>query len=170
MLSPLPKWRAMTPYEPLTPAEVTQLKSGGGCLHWLIGQTRPVLAAGTSLFTSGSPTVNNLLEINRLLKEAQRSQDWCVSFAPVPLDEAKIVVFSDASWANAEGLKSQAGFLTFVAGPAVFMLSSNKASFLDWRSHRIQRQCWSTLAAETMACDVGSTPSSMSGSCSRRFS
>ncbi|CAE7023992.1 RE1 [Symbiodinium sp. CCMP2456] len=150
----VPRWRSVTPLEPLSPAEVTELKSGGGCLHWLIGQTRPDLAAATSLNMSGQPTVNNLVEINKLLREAQKTQDWKMTFVPVPLDKAKIIAFSDASWANAEGLKSQAGFLTFVAGPEVMTVQGDQASLMDWRSHRIQRQCRSTLAAETMAMDT----------------
>ena len=103
---------------------------------------------------SGQPTVSNLIEINKLLREAQKTQDWKMTFVPVPLDKAKIIAFSDASWANAEGLKSQAGFLTFVAGPEVMSVQGDQASLMDWRSHRIQRQCRSTLAAETMAMDT----------------
>ena len=150
----VPKWRAVSPNSPLGPREVTEPKSGGGCLHWLIGQTRPDLAAATSLNMSGQPTVNNLIEINKLLREAQRTQDWSLRFVPVPLEKAKIIAYSDASWANAEGLKSQAGFLTFIAGPEVLTVQGDHASLMDWRSHRIQRQCRSTLAAETMAMDT----------------
>ena len=153
-LTPVPKWRSIQPNSELTGRETTELRSAGGCLHWLIGQTRPDLAAGTSLFMSGKPTVSNLLEINKLLKEAKKSQDWGLCFSPVPLDQAKVVVFSDASWANAEGLKSQAGYLSFLTGPDVFSPGGDTASLMDWRSHRIQRQCRSTLAAETMSLDT----------------
>ena len=100
------------------------------------------------------PTVSNLIEINKLLREAQKTQDWCLRFVPVPLEQSKIIAYSDASWANAEGLKSQAGFLTFIAGPDVLTVQGDQASLMDWRSHRIQRQCRSTLAAETMAMDT----------------
>ncbi|CAE7232065.1 GIP [Symbiodinium sp. CCMP2456] len=82
--------------------------------------------------------VQNLVELNRILKEAKASQDWCLRFVPVDLG---IVTYTDASWANGPDLKSQAG--------------TSPSSLLDWRSHRIQRQCRSTLAAETMAMDCG---------------
>ena len=75
---------------------------------------------------SGQPTVSNLIEINKLLREAQKTQDWCLRFVPVPLEQAKIIAYSDASWANAEGLKSQAGFLTFIAGPDVLTVHGTK--------------------------------------------
>ena len=154
-VTPVPRWRAMTPTAPLSGTEATELRSGGGCLHWLIGQTRPDLAAGTSLYMSGQPTVQNLVEVNKLMKEAKASQDWCLRFVPIDLETAKVVVFTDASWANAPGLKSQAGYLTFLTGPDVFTPGGDAASLLDWRSRRIQRQCRSTLAAETMSLDCG---------------
>ena len=71
------------------------------------------------------------------------------------LDGAKIVVYSDSSWANAHEMKSQAGFCVFIAGENVDTVAGDSASLLDWRSHRIKRQCRSTLAAETMAMDAG---------------
>jgi hypothetical protein len=104
---------------------------------------------------SGSPTVDNLNELNKLLKEAKRSEDWSLVFVPIDLEKANIVVFTDASWANADELKSQAGYLTFVTGPDVQTPTGDLASLLDWRSHRIKRQCRSTLAAETMSLDAG---------------
>ena len=153
-LSPVPKWRTMMKDLQLTAAEVTELKSGGGCLHWLTGQTRPDLAAGTSLNMGGQPTIQNLIEINKLLKEAMRSQDWKMNFVPIDLEEARVVAFSDASWANAEDLKSQAGYMVFITGKNVFTLEGDKASLVEWKSHRIRRRCRSTLAAETMALDA----------------
>ena len=153
-LTPVPKWRRIMKDSTLTATEVTEMKSGGGCLHWLIAQTRPDLAAGTSLAMSGSPTVTNLLEVNKLLQEAIRSQDWKLKFVPIPLEQARIIAFSDASWANTEELKSQAGYLVFVTGPEVFTPTGDAASLVEWKSHKIRRRCRSTLAAETMSLDA----------------
>lgn len=72
------------------PSELTELRSVGGCLHWLVGQTRPDLAAGTSLYMSGQPTINNLVNLNRLLKEAKGSEDWGLTFRKIDLEDAKI--------------------------------------------------------------------------------
>jgi len=134
VVTPVPKWRALSPQATLTAAEVTELKSAGGCLHWMVGQTRPDLAAATSLSMSGTPTVHNLVEINKVLKEAQNTTDWGLRFVPLDLATAKIVVFTDASWANTESLRSQAGFLTFLCGGDVF-------------SWQVMRQiCWTGVA------------------------
>ncbi|CAK9048607.1 Retrovirus-related Pol polyprotein from transposon RE1 (Retro element 1) (AtRE1) [Includes: Protease RE1 [Durusdinium trenchii] len=151
----IPKWRASTPNAPLLPQEHTELRSLGGCLHWLVGQTRPDLAAATSLYMSGQPTVSNLIQLNKLVIEAQSTADWGLMFRPIPMEQAKFIAFSDSSWANAAELKSQAGLLVFLAGSGVDSLEGDFASLLDWRSHRIRRQCLSTLASETMAMDVG---------------
>ena len=70
------------------------------------------------------------------------------------MEQAKFIAFSDSSWANAAELKSQAGLLVFLAGSGVDSLEGDFASLLDWRSHRIRRQCRSTLASETMAMDA----------------
>ena len=153
-VTPVPRWRSSKPSDLLTRSEMTDLRSAGGCLHWLTGQTRPDLAAATSLNMAGQPSVDNLVHINGLLREAQRTADWGITFCPVNLSEAKIVVFSDASWGNTQDLGSQAGFLTFVTGKQVFTPEGDLASLLDWRSHKIRRQCRSTLAAETMSLDA----------------
>lgn len=152
-VTPIPKWRTSTPNAALMPKELTELRSVGGCLHWLVGQTRPDLAAGTSLYMSGQPTVDNLAQLNKLLKEAKATEEWALKFRPVPLETARIIVFSDASFANAEGLRSQAGYLVFIAGENACSLQGDAASLVDWRSHKIKRQCRSTLAAETMSLD-----------------
>ena len=44
--------------------------------------------------------------------------------------------------------------MVFIAGEGVNSTEGDRASLLDWRSHRIKRQCRSTLAAETMAMDA----------------
>ena len=111
------------------------MRSVGGCLHWLIGQSRPDLAAGTSLHMTGKATVDNLVNLNKLLKEAKASEDWGLSFKPIEL-------------------RSQAGYMVFIAGDKVETPEGDAASLLDWRSHRIKRLCRSTLAAETMAMDA----------------
>ncbi|CAK9081113.1 Retrovirus-related Pol polyprotein from transposon RE1 (Retro element 1) (AtRE1) [Includes: Protease RE1 [Durusdinium trenchii] len=151
----IPKWRLATPNAELFPQEMTELRSLGGCLHWLTGQSRPDLAAGTSLFMSGKPTISNLSALNKLVREAKASEDWGLRFKAIDLEAGKMVVFADSSWAIAAELKPQAGYMVFVTGQNVDTLTGDTACLLDWRSHRIKRQCRSTLASETMAMDAG---------------
>jgi hypothetical protein len=39
---------------------------------------------------SGQPTINNLVNLNRLLKEAKGSEDWGLTFRKIDLEDAKI--------------------------------------------------------------------------------
>eukprot|EP00913_Durusdinium_trenchii_P001278 g1177.t1 len=100
----VPKWRSATPNAELFPQEMTELRSLGGCLCWLTGQSRPDLAAGTSLYMSGKPTVSNLSDLSKLVREAKASEDWGIQFKAIDLEKAKMV--ADSSWANAAELKS----------------------------------------------------------------
>ena len=52
--------------------EMTEMRSVGGFLHWLVGQMRPDLAPGTSLYMSRQLTVNSLVNLNKLLREAKQ--------------------------------------------------------------------------------------------------
>ena len=70
-VTPVPKWRTATPGASLMPSELTELRSVGGCLHWLVGQTRPDLAAGTSLLHV-RPTDHQ--QLGQPQPPAQRSQ------------------------------------------------------------------------------------------------
>ena len=149
----VPRWRTSTPNAPLLASELTELRSVGGCLHWLVGQTRPDLAAGTSLHMSGERKVDSLLQLNKLLKEAKASEDWALKFKPFNLERSRIIVFSDASFANTGDLHSQAGYMVYVAGEGAVTAEGDLANLVDWRSHKIKRQCRSTLAAETMSLD-----------------
>ncbi|CAK9000465.1 unnamed protein product [Durusdinium trenchii] len=99
-ITPIPKWRTATPNAELSGTELTELRSAGGCLHWLVGQTRPDLAAGTSPYMSGTPTVDSLMNLNKLLKEAKSSETWGLTFKKIDLDKARILTFTDSSWAN----------------------------------------------------------------------
>ena len=102
---------------------------------------------------SGERTVDSLIQLNKLLKEAKASEDWSLKFKRFPLEQARIIVFSDASFANAGDLHSQAGYMVYVAGEGAVSPQGDLANLVDWRSHKIKRQCRSTLAAETMSLD-----------------
>ncbi|CAK0890787.1 unnamed protein product, partial [Prorocentrum cordatum] len=123
-----------------TPAEFSDNRSALGALGWLSSQTRPDLAAGVAMRqrTQNKPTIQDLLETNRLIKLARKHADVGLEFLKLrgPLC---LVTFHDASWANAdepaEGaiskllaktmganskdkkikIRSQAGYVSFLA-------------------------------------------------------
>eukprot|EP00913_Durusdinium_trenchii_P012969 g12178.t1 len=80
-VTPIPKWRSSTPNAPLLASELTELRSVGGCLHWVVGQTRPDLAAGTSLHMKLFP--ENLLEEHLRSKDLQIQKRQKICFERV---------------------------------------------------------------------------------------
>ena len=150
----VPKWRQMTPDAELTPAEVTERLSARGSLNWLTGQTRPDMAASSSLCQGKDKNVQSLLDILQVLRETVRTMSFNMLVRTLDLWNAIVLVFSDASWANAEDLSSQAGYLVFLAEPEVLTTTGGTAVLVEWRTHRLKRKCKSTLTAETIAMEA----------------
>ena len=120
-----------------------------------------------------------MVETNRIIKLARTHAEQCIVIPSLTGDLA-LVTFHDASWANAEEdeqdgaknfvqkalaavvgckkakatkmkIRSQAGYVTFLAEACVATGGAGKAVMVDWRSASIKRVCRSTLAAETMS-------------------
>ncbi|CAK0836030.1 unnamed protein product [Prorocentrum cordatum] len=137
---PLSKERKTDLSSDATPAEFSDNRSALGALGWLSSQTRPDLAAGvaTGQRTQNKPTIQDLLETNRLIKLARKHADVGLEF-PKLRGPLCLVTYHDASWANAdepaEGaiskllaktagatskdkkikIRSQAGYVSFLA-------------------------------------------------------
>ena len=157
-----------------TPAEFSDNRSALGALGWLSSQTRPDLSAGVAMGqrTQNKPTIQDLLETNRLIKLARKYADVGLEF-PKLHGALCLVTYHDASWANAdeppEGviatlltkvvgskdkkikIRSQAGYVAFLAEVKLLRGDKARAVIVDWRSGTIKRVCRSTLAAETMS-------------------
>ena len=97
----VPRLRRGQPDSELTAAELTELRSGRGCLQWLAGQSRPDLAAAVSLSQVPKPTVATLLNVNKLLTVAYKTADWKLRLQKVDFKDAILLVYTDASFGNA---------------------------------------------------------------------
>ena len=140
---------------PLTSIEAQQLKRLGGQLIWVASQTRPDMAfAACDLSVSfKSATVKTLLQANKYVKKL-KGERVVLKLADIgQIDNARIVSYSDASFANLESKASQGGFIVFLLG------SNGKCALIPWQSHKISRVVKSTLAAETLAFQDGSEAS-----------
>ncbi|CAK0887145.1 unnamed protein product [Prorocentrum cordatum] len=100
---PLSKERKTELSSDATPAEFSDNRSALGALGWLSSQTRPDLAAGVAMGqrTQNKPTIQDLLETNRLIKLARKHADVGLEF-PKLRGPLCLVTFHDASWANAD--------------------------------------------------------------------
>ncbi|CAE7834550.1 RE1 [Symbiodinium sp. CCMP2592] len=150
----VPKGADLTSF--LTADQKAEFRSVAGSLQWLSGQTRPELAAVNSLSNHGAETtVGDLKTLFEALDFAKETRDDGFIIADVPLDRSTaILVYTDASWANAEKCRSQCGVLVVLCAPTV-LEKTTPAMIVDWRSSRSTRVCRSTLAAEASAADEG---------------
>jgi hypothetical protein len=119
--------------------------------------------------------VGDLVETNRISKLARACAEQHVAI-PKLSGNLALITYHDASWANAEEetqqddrnfvirtlaslvgcvkakggkmkIRSQAGYVTFLAEACVHAGLPGKALMVDWRSASIKRVCRSTMAA-----------------------
>lgn len=134
------------------PALVTDYRSGIGSLQWVAGMTRPDVAADVSLLQDSFDklTVKDLAEVNRCVRYLRATVTANITIRRLEPDDMVIVSYSDASWANAPGLRSQAGLLIMAASTSS-VGGESAGSILEWKSRRV---CRSTLSAEAAAADT----------------
>ena len=105
--------------------------------------------------------MGTLLKANALLKEFKTTGDFALKFKALDLEGAGIVVVSDASLGNVtrsggegekplERIYSQSCYCVLLAERSLLQGGSGKFTVLDHRSHRLQRVCRSTFAAELL--------------------
>ena len=155
--------RKKKPETPLCPSEHKQLRAVLGSLQWLVAQIRYDVAFQLSSLQgeSAHPTVGTLLRANQLVRKVKENPNFALKFRPMNLKDAGIVVVSDASLGNMtkagtaqgeslEKVYSQASYYVLLADRKLLDGQPGQFAILDARSHRLQRVCRSTFAAELM--------------------
>ena len=155
--------RKKTPDAALHPSEHKQLRAVLGSLQWLVAQIRYDVAFQLSSLQgeSASPTIGTLLRANLLVRKVKENPTFALKFKPMTLKDSGIVVVSDASLGNmtkagssqAESLQkvySQASYYVLLADRQLLDGNEGQFAILDARSHRLQRVCRSTFAAELL--------------------
>ena len=124
-----------------------------GSLQYAASNTRPDLSARLSLLQAriNCATIRDLLEANRLLSDAKKHSDTRVTYDPIPIEDLRFIVYSDASFASREKQQSQKGGIILAAHQQVMQQQPASASPIVWYSKKISRVVASTLAAETFA-------------------
>eukprot|EP00435_Cladocopium_sp_Y103_P054053 s1186_g17.t1 len=162
----VPRSRRQNLDDKLNPAEVKRLRGVLGSLQWLVAQIRFDLAFAVSSLQSESHTIGTLLRANKVLVDAKRDGDFELRFRRIPLDEAGIVVVTDAALGNVDEqggtsgetcqkVHSQSCYCVMLADPGLLKGQKGTFSVLDFRSHRIPRVCRSSYAAETLGAEEG---------------
>ncbi|CAK0854593.1 unnamed protein product [Prorocentrum cordatum] len=149
--------RRRKPNAPLTPEEISALRSGVGSLGWVARQTRPDLAVHASLGAQSmsGPKIRDIVAVNRAIKMAKDDVDFKLVFSS-SLDWDSAIVFGcgDSSHGNIDDLtlgekvKSQCGCVIGMASPDLEMDTAAIIHPLEWAIATIKRVVRGSLAAE----------------------
>eukprot|EP00971_Amphidinium_carterae_P247005 4905410-Amphidinium_carterae.1 len=144
--------RKQQPTSELSDTERTQYRGLIGSLTWASRMAMPQLAGAVSIMASKSnqATVLDAITVNGLLsKHIKTAVPLLVQ--SIPLDEFGLLVFVDASLANADAHRSQAGHIVCACERKVLQGQVGKTSVITYTSHTLHRVVGSTLMAETCA-------------------
>ena len=162
--------RRAKPEDDLQPHEQKQLRAILGSLQWLVAQVRLDMGYHLSVLQGEKAKVATLLRANALVKRFKEHSSFGLTFRPMDLTGAGILVVTDASLGNVDRnggssgdpsvrVHSQACYFVLLAERALIDGKPGKFCVLDGRSHRLARVCRSTFAAELLgteeAMDVG---------------
>lgn len=98
----------------------------------------------------GHPKIKDAIALNKAAKLPKDSSDalWCFIKSDLSLENCMVFGCADSSFANAEGMKSQRGYVTGVTTKDLTEGKSAPAMILETNSSSIKRVCRSTLAAK----------------------
>ena len=100
----IPRERRMKPEDPLSSAEVHELRRLNGSLQYAAVHSRPDIAAKVGYLQSqvNKGRVKHLIEANRVLREA-KSHSVSLMIVPIPEQHVTFCTFSDASFPSSNG-------------------------------------------------------------------
>ena len=138
--------------EPVTEPERRKLRGIIGAANWIMGNTRPDVAVHTAFLQQRvqRALVSDLIEANRLVARIRDYANVNIVVQSIPLHRGVFLVASDASWANGEDLRSQAGYMVLFADKDIASGGSHQISPLRWKTYKQERHTQSTLGAELM--------------------
>ena len=104
------------PEDKATPAEIRSLRECDGAVQWLAKESRPDLAVQVSLSQQAisDPRVRHCRQVNAMARRAKQHHELMWRFLPIPLENLRLVMHSDAAFQNAHGRASQAGYIMSV--------------------------------------------------------
>lgn len=116
-------------------------------LIWVVN-TRPDIAAAVSIassVTEGTHCNEDNILLNKIVKKLKDTRDIKIKFPKLDLESLRLLVYSDSSFNNRKGSKSQLGFIINLADKA------NQCAMLHYSSKKSNRVTRSSMAAETLA-------------------
>ena len=127
--------------------ELAAFETVVGQLTWLANQTRPDISFDVCQLSAAkkNATVKHILHANKTIKKIKNSEVH-LSFPSLEnIDNAKIIVYSDASLNNLPNGGSQGAHIVLIGD------NHQQTAPIQWQSKRVKRVVKSTLGAECLA-------------------
>ena len=142
--------------QPTAPKELVSVRAA---LQYIAGFTRPDLCSPTQLLSKevSEPTPEVYNELNTIIDRAQETSDVGLNFVALDPNSLSMVLFTDASFANADKCTSQLGFVICLFD------GENQANIIHCGSQRCRKVTRSVMAAELLALSYGSIKLSWQG-------
>ena len=154
---PLEVGRAKMKEEEATEDEKKLTRAAIGALTWSAKEGRPDAAAAASLIASSLNTlrVQDILDLNKTIKEMKKSADLCLKIQPIEPSRMVWGVVTDASYANAKDKASQGAYGVICCDEDVLEGRKGVTNLIHWKSGKMHRIVNSTLAAESQSLSKG---------------
>lgn len=103
------KKRKRQRYSRCSAEEISALRTSIGALAWVAKETRPDVAGRVALLQQCMPTplVKDILEANAISEELRKDPELGIKIQPIPLENLRIGVVTDASWGNTGNYKTE---------------------------------------------------------------
>ena len=98
------------PEDKATTAEVRSPRECNGAVQWLAKVSRPDLAVQVSLSQQAlsDPRVRHCPQANAMVRRARQHHELMCRYLPVPLENLRLLMHTDAAFQTAQGRASQA--------------------------------------------------------------
>ena len=126
------------PEDKATSAEIRSLRECNGAVQWLAMESRLDLAVqvGLSQQALSDPQVRHCRQANAMVRRAKQHHELVWRFLPIPLENLRLVMHSDAAFQNAQG-----GDIISVTDDRLAKGELAPWSPLIWRSHKNASSC-----------------------------
>eukprot|EP00435_Cladocopium_sp_Y103_P048172 s436_g14.t1 len=149
----IPKPRRTEKDSLATASEIQGLRALCGSLQYAAVHSRPDIATKVAFIQKAIPNakVSDLLEANRVLKEAKEFSHTSLFVRPLQFRDLTFASFGDASFASESNLRAQQGLFVMACTKDLAENKPSDFSPIAWSTKQIGRVVRSTLSAEAFA-------------------
>lgn len=137
-----------------TDSEKTKLRAALGAVSWCAQQSSPHMSAAVSLFLSQirDSTVATMIEVNKMIYKLKCHRKHCLLIhGGLRVDDMLVAGWADAAAQNRPDGKSTQGIFVGITSKRLLQGEMCPVSPMVWQSSKIERQCRSPGAAESLA-------------------